>query len=179
MDAQRRVIHTNAVAERMMGDKTHRVSLRQGRLIALGSQSIPSLEEAIALADHGFSIPISFTHIKESGAMSIGGAHLLRLNEPSGWVLEHPRARYALIIEPGNRLDRSALASLGKLFKLTSAEQTVLLHLMQDATPEEIAAQLGISLHTVRSHIKSLREKTGVRRITELVHMAQAATRGP
>jgi DNA-binding CsgD family transcriptional regulator len=93
--------------------------------------------------------------------------------------LEHPRARYALIIEPGNRLDRSALASLGKLFKLTSAEQTVLLHLMQDATPEEIAAQLGISLHTVRSHIKSLREKTGVRRITELVHMAQAATRGP
>ena len=179
MDAQRRVIHANAMAERMMDDKTHYVSLRQGRLLALGSQSIPSLEEAIALADQGFSIPISFTHIRESGSMGIGGAHLLRLNEPSGWVLEHSRARYALIIEPGNRVDRSALAALGKLFKLTAAEQTVLLHLMQDATPEEIAAQLGISLHTVRSQIKSLREKTGVRRITELVHMAQAATRGP
>jgi DNA-binding CsgD family transcriptional regulator len=50
---------------------------------------------------------------------------------------------------------------------------------MQEATPEEIAASLAVSLHTVRTQIKSLREKTGVRRITELVHMALAATRSP
>lgn len=179
MDAERRVIHTNTVAERLMSDNTQRVCLRQGRLMSLGNQSHPSLEEAITLADHAHSIPISFTHIKETGVMEISGAHVLRLNEPSGWALEYPQARYALVIEPSNHVNRSALSALGKLFKLTSAEQTVLLYLMQDATPEEIAAQFGISLHTVRTQIKSLREKTGVRRITELVHMAQAATRGP
>jgi DNA-binding CsgD family transcriptional regulator len=76
-------------------------------------------------------------------------------------------------------VDHASLAALGKLFKLTTADQTVLLHLMQEATPEEIAVSLGISVHTVRTQIKSLREKTGVRRITELVHMALAATRAP
>lgn len=179
IDAQCRIIYSNAVAQRLLTDKTNRVTVRHGRLIGLGIQSNPSLDEAMKLADTGLSIPMAFTHIKESQPVGIAGAHLLRLTESSGWLLDNPRARYALIIEPGNRVDRSALAVLGKLFKLTIAEQTVLLHLMQEATPEEIAASLAVSLHTVRTQIKSLREKTGVRRITELVHMALAATRAP
>jgi DNA-binding CsgD family transcriptional regulator len=179
LDAQRRIIHTNAVAQRLLSDRIHLVTVRHGCLIGLGIESNPSLDEAMKLANQGFSIPIAFTHIKDSQSVGIGGAHLLRLTEPSGWLLDNPKARYALIIEPGNRVDHASLAALGKLFKLTTAEQTVLLHLMQEATPEEIAVSLGISVHTVRTQIKSLREKTGVRRITELVHMALAATRAP
>jgi len=179
IDAKRRIIHTNSVAQHLLSDKTRRIIVRHGCLIGLGVQSNPSLEEALKLADHGFSIRMAFTHLKDTRNVGITGAHLLRLTEPSGWLLDKPQARYALIIESANRVDNSSLAALGKLFKLTTAEQTVLLHLMQEATLEEIAVSLGLSVHTVRTQIKSLREKTGVRRITALVHMALAATRTP
>lgn len=36
---------------------------------------------------------------------------------------------------------------------------------------------LNVSLTTIRSHIQHIRQKTGVRRITELVRMALIATR--
>ena len=63
------------------------------------------------------------------------------------------------------------------MFNIKASEQQILLGLIQDATPEEIAQTLNVSLTTIRSHIQHIRQKTGVRRIIELVRMVLIANR--
>jgi DNA-binding CsgD family transcriptional regulator len=72
------------------------------------------------------------------------------------------------------RIERGVLA-LARLFRLTCAESRVLAHLTNDRTPSEIAAALGVSITTVRSHLKALFAKTGTRRQSELVALAWSA----
>lgn len=72
------------------------------------------------------------------------------------------------------RIERGVLA-LARLFRLTCAESRVLAHLTNDRRPSEIAAALGVSITTVRSHLKALFAKTGTRRQSELVALAWSA----
>lgn len=54
--------------------------------------------------------------------------------------------------------------------QLTRAEQNVLAQLCAGHRAEEIAGLQGISLSTVRTHIKNVRQKTGSNSIREVVH---------
>jgi DNA-binding CsgD family transcriptional regulator len=67
------------------------------------------------------------------------------------------------------------LASLQRLFGLTSAEGRVLALLLDDCRPREIAEELNLSITTVRSHLKALFAKTETRRQSELVALAWSA----
>jgi len=62
-----------------------------------------------------------------------------------------------------------AAARLGDLFGLTRAESAVAAALGRGAAPDEIAADLGIGLATVRSHLKRILAKTGTHRQAEAV----------
>ena len=55
------------------------------------------------------------------------------------------------------------------LFGLTGAEARVATALLAADGPREVAAQLGIGLSTVRTHLHRLYDKTGTRRQAELV----------
>ncbi len=70
----------------------------------------------------------------------------------------------------GSCSDSSPL--LAQLFGLTPAEARVLAHLGEGMSPEEIAENAGVSMHTVRAQIKALRRKTDQRRISDLVRLA-------
>jgi len=54
--------------------------------------------------------------------------------------------------------------------RLTRAEQQVLRQLCDGHRAEEIAGLQGIRVSTVRTHIKSVREKTGSNSVREIVH---------
>jgi len=54
--------------------------------------------------------------------------------------------------------------------RLTRAEQNVLRQLCDGHRAEEIAGLQGIRVSTVRTHIKSVREKTGSSSVREIVH---------
>jgi len=54
--------------------------------------------------------------------------------------------------------------------RLTRAEQDVLRQLCDGHRAEEIAGLQGICVSTVRTHIKSVREKTGANSVREIVH---------
>jgi DNA-binding CsgD family transcriptional regulator len=54
---------------------------------------------------------------------------------------------------------------------MTLAETAVLRELSQGVTPAEVASRSGVALCTVRSHISSLRMKTGARTIGQVMHM--------
>lgn len=128
------------------------------------------------MVDRGHHAEIVFTSNQLGTISKTHHARLTPLKEATIWPLTH-HPHYLLLIEKNDEIKQETLRAFCILFNITASEQQVLLGLMQDATPEEIAQNLNVSLTTIRSHIQHIRQKTGVRRITELVRMALIATR--
>lgn len=63
---------------------------------------------------------------------------------------------------------------LNGLFDLTPAEARLVRELVRGGALPEIAARLGLSVHTVRAQLRSVVGKTGVHRQTELVQLLAA-----
>ncbi|QXP85672.1 helix-turn-helix transcriptional regulator [Methylococcus sp. Mc7] len=179
LDAGCRVLHCNPAAERLLDSRPAAIKIRHGRVIALGTRACPDFDEALSLADQGRHARVAFTLAKPGEAGETLSALVAPLGEVSVLGLPSLHARYLLVIENCRGINEDALRSFCGLFQLTAAEQSVLLGLMDEATPEAIAATLRVSVATVRSHIQHIRQKTGVRRLAELVRMALAASRAP
>ncbi len=67
---------------------------------------------------------------------------------------------------------------LQRLFGVTAAEARVALAVANAASAREIAETLGLSFHTVRHHIQSLIDKTGVKSKAELTALLSRAAAG-
>ncbi|MDP4027112.1 LuxR C-terminal-related transcriptional regulator [Methylobacterium sp. NEAU 140] len=65
----------------------------------------------------------------------------------------------------------SRVEALGRTFGLTGAELRVLLGLSEGGSPADVAARYGIAPSTVRTHLKSLFTKTGMRRQKDLMRL--------
>ncbi|MBX3617348.1 helix-turn-helix transcriptional regulator [Nitrosomonas sp.] len=176
LNEDRKIIKHNAAATRLLSGFPGLIKIRHERLVALGYQANPSIDEAIALVDRGHHAEIVFTSNHLGAIRETHHARLTPLNEVVVWPLAN-QAHYLLLIEKNGEIKQETLRAFCALFNMTASEQQVLLGLMQDATPEEIALTLNVSLTTIRSHIQHIRQKSGVRRITELVRMALIATR--
>jgi DNA-binding CsgD family transcriptional regulator len=84
-----------------------------------------------------------------------------------------PRRRSRVVVfitDPENpRPDRGEL--LRQLYGLTPAETRLAAALANGSTMEQAAGALDISIHTARTHLKRLFEKTGTRRQSQLVRL--------
>ncbi|MCB1985594.1 MAG: helix-turn-helix transcriptional regulator [Burkholderiales bacterium] len=176
LNENRRIIKYNAAATQLLSCCPGLIKIRHERLIELGYHASPSFDEAIALVDRGHHAEIVFTATYLGTIKETHHARLTPLKEAAIWPLSN-RAHYLLLIEKNQEIKQETLHAFCAVFNLTASEQQILLGLMQDDTPEEIARTLSVSLATIRSHIQNIRQKTGVRRITELVRMALIATR--
>lgn len=58
-----------------------------------------------------------------------------------------------------------------RLYALTPAEARLVVQLLQGQTLQEIAGELGVSVTTARTHLRSVFSKTGTRRQSELVRV--------
>lgn len=176
LSEDRKIIKVNAAATRLLSNHPNILKIRHERLIALGHHARPSIDEAIALADRGHHAEIVFTSTQLGTLKETYHARLTPLREAAIWPLTH-HAHYLLLVEKNQEIKQDTLRAFCALFNMTASEQQVLFGLMQDATPEEIARALNVSLATIRSHVQHIRQKTGVRRVTELVRVALLATR--
>ena len=168
VDADGRLLHINAIARET-------VSLKDGIAITAGQFSVMSAKGQVVLINA----------IREV-AGGIGGP-LLRLDvqRPSGrppyrlLVMSLPssaatppgvsqRAVAMLIIdrEAGKELDPEILA---ELYSLTPTQARVTGRLAVGRSAEEIAREMGLSLETVRTHIRHVLSKTGTGRQGELI----------
>ncbi len=77
------------------------------------------------------------------------------LAQPAAFVATHVAAERDWRIGP-----------VCEAFNLTPTEREILAQLMADSAPKDIARLLGISTHTVRTHLRSIYAKTGTRGIT-------------
>lgn len=100
---------------------------------------------------------------------TLGGAtRLLVWIQPDGRGAAHIAVRRLRVAAP----DAGALADA---FGLTRSESRVAVALAAGMSVGEIASELGISVHTVRSHLKRTLSKTGVRRQSQLVALCVRA----
>jgi DNA-binding CsgD family transcriptional regulator len=115
---------------------------------------------------HGFALRVRAAH--EDGAPQIRS----RLRTQRGvWLLMHGAVlgqNVALIIEPARSGDVAPL--IVEAYGLTGRELDVTRAIARGLTTDEIAAELYLSPHTVRDHVKGLFEKVGVSSRGELVH---------
>jgi DNA-binding CsgD family transcriptional regulator len=70
------------------------------------------------------------------------------------------------------------LERVGSLYRLTDREHQVLALLCRGLSTTDVAADLGISPHTVRDHVKRLYRKTGTRSRAELLRLVERAGAG-
>ncbi|MEM0963129.1 MAG: response regulator transcription factor [Bacteroidota bacterium] len=70
------------------------------------------------------------------------------------------------------RRQQTQAVPAGEAFRLTPRERDVLAHLVDDVPEAEIAERLGVSPHTVRTHVKNLYAKLQVHSRAQVVRVA-------
>lgn len=167
------VLRRNAAGEAMVGGRT--LSAAPGsRLKFTDTSADRAFVEALrgaaagaaALGGRGVSISVGGS----GGTKYV--AHLLPLSAALAEEdLRTRGAELALFISPANPDLTRALEVLTETYGLTGAERRVALALVEIGSTPMIADALGGSVATVRTHLRSLFQKTGARRQTEIVSL--------
>ena len=165
VSAQGRVQHANHLA---------RHELASGRLLeggigealgacnaAMGQQLMAAIQGAL----QGRRRLLYLTH----------GEHVLPLAViPLGHALEGPSRSVLLVMARQRVGDNLALQMFAREHSLTPTEESVLRALCDGRDVDEIAVQHGVAESTVRTQVRSLRDKTGANGIRQLVQRVLA-----
>jgi DNA-binding CsgD family transcriptional regulator len=93
-----------------------------------------------------------------------------RAPEPDRMIAGNGPAAVLFLTDPA-RVGRISADAVRDLLQLTQSEANVAAQLAEGLSPTEVAAQFGISLNTVRAHLRAIFAKTGVRRQGQLVQL--------
>ncbi|MCC5812749.1 MAG: helix-turn-helix transcriptional regulator [Ectothiorhodospiraceae bacterium] len=89
----------------------------------------------------------------------------------AGMLFEEERAYVAIFVHDPERMPALNEPLLVKLYGLTEAEARVAAGVTLGNSPEELAATMNVSVHTVRSQLKSVFRKTGTSRQNALARL--------
>jgi DNA-binding CsgD family transcriptional regulator/PAS domain-containing protein len=161
LDAAGRLKHVNRLGERMLAQKNG-LTVVGGRLSAVGVEAASSLRGLIAAAGRqdaraarrGGSIAIQRTAAGASLSITVAplNAGSLPVFTAGPSVLVCVTDLYGELNLAGDRLREA--------FRLTAAQARVASLLLDGAKPKAMAEALGLSVHTVRTHLASVYEKT-------------------
>ena len=155
-----RVLGVNRSAGRMMKD-SGAIAVISGRLTALDPAIERRLTAALALApDAPPETCVALLRLRREAKRPL---ELCVVALGDGFVT-------VLMSDPAQRIaaDSNLLTSL---YHFTPAETRVVAAMLEGATPAATAADLGISVNTVRRHLKQIFAKTRVRRQADLVRL--------
>jgi DNA-binding CsgD family transcriptional regulator len=170
-DETRRVFHANQVAAKIL-DQGEIVRLRTERLVASQPERDRALGEALTKAHrgdtevrrHGIGIPM---HTPEGGPAV---CYVLPLNQsdtrhvPGGPTV-------AVFLSVNSESFPIADAILSTLYGLTAAEARVASEIGKGGILRDIGQRLHVSENTLKTHLKRIFDKTGVRRQSDLVNL--------
>jgi DNA-binding CsgD family transcriptional regulator len=178
----RQLVWTNSPMQRLIEQRLVRVT--DGRLTGLHGRVSHALSALLSRAAGGGAAVALVAPPPAAGqAVARGLGPMLwrcqveRADDRLGNALaEGPSLLQLTLAQP--RLDPARLAPLAELFGLTESEARVLQRLAEGQRPAQIAAELGVALSTVRTHLQSIYGKSAVRSQTQLVRLAcEAALR--
>lgn len=168
LDGRGEVMHANQAARELIASGT--LKLRDGMLYPDDRETREKLNRIIETA-------VQSQHHRTPGMLSVlrveqgGGAPPLSLILRALPALAGGRGAPVLMILITRAGGRSSVPAelIAQVFGLTRTEAIVASQLADGGTAEDIALSLGLSVHTVRAHLRSIFDKTGVRKQTELV----------
>jgi DNA-binding CsgD family transcriptional regulator len=167
-----KLLAANAMFERLMPaviqdcrDRLHLVDVRADSLL---SGALENLKEQTSRGGIG-SIPVPSNEHRPPMIVHLlpvrGAAHDLFLN-----------ASAVIMVTPVDRASAPTAEVLQGLFDLTPAEARVAEGIGRACSVEDLAKQQGVSPDTVRTQVKAVLAKTGVRRQTELINLLVGKT---
>ena len=171
---QRQVVFANRAARRMLderdglelaGSPARLVTAAPDRTAELDAALTEALQPATAPVAH-FSSGIRIPRISGRSQYVVNAAAL-----PSGSAFDAERARgIVFLADPLQPVAQDA-PLLQRIYSLSEAEIRVLQHVCAGRAPREVAAHLGLSENTIRTHLRHVFEKTGTARQSELVRL--------
>lgn len=174
VDAAGRVVHANYAARDILAmDDFLRV--QGGRLVARDGHVNQALRETFdgagngdaALGLKGIALPL----IANDGDRYV--AHVLPLSSGERSRAGTTYGAAAAVFVRKTALDtKSPVEIMGRAYKLTPTELRVLMAVIDVGGVPEVAETLGIADSTVKTHLKSLYQKTGATRHADLVKLA-------
>ena len=164
IDATGKVIVANALSE-TLGDRIHwraqnRISLKGAAADALFQQAVAQLD-----ADAG-GAPRSFA-LRRTETLPGMIAHVVPIRGTARDLFV--RCAAILVLTPITMPQAPPVELVQSLFDLTPAEARVARNLVAGENVDEIAAQGGVSSHTVRTQVRGILGKTGCRRQSDVV----------
>ena len=177
-DAAGAVIYANAAAKEIASQKDG-FSLRSGHISLTSLHNQPTFTKALAEVATGRNGQLRWLEIERPSnepafrVLLLSVAHS-DLTPSDALQAEHGLAIILMIdTGPGQELDPGILQVL---FSLTSAEARVASRLAAGRRAEEIADEMGISLETVRTHIRHMLSKTSTGRQGEFISLVLRTT---
>jgi DNA-binding CsgD family transcriptional regulator len=172
IDAEGRIGYGNATGQAML-DRGDVVRVRQSALVAVDAEAARALREAIAGAAAGGAIGI------RGVSVPLGGSHperwLAHVLPLTSGARRKASATYSSVAAVFVRKVTLALPSplelLAKLYRLTASEVRVLQGIVSIGNVPATAKALGVAQSTVKTHLRHVFEKTGVRRQADLVKL--------
>lgn len=163
------VVFANHAARRALTVSGAPLKLSRGFLLPESEPATEQLQAAIAAASErgvrnllaldggaGHSQELSVTPLPKSKSERFGGACLVKLGRQTS-------------------LSAFSVSAFAKLHGLSARECDVLQQLCNNLPPKAIAAELGLSLSTVRTHVHNLRRKAHAPTVLALVRKVTAA----
>jgi DNA-binding CsgD family transcriptional regulator/PAS domain-containing protein len=171
LDAQGRIVHTNAAADDMLRDGRLLRAIGR-RLAGCGAQAERTLRETailpraegMNLGRDGVAVPLRTCDGERyiARAMPLATAEWRGPGEPT-------EATTAVFVRRATMDNPSPPDIIAESYKLTPTEVRVLFALVEVGGVPEVSAALGIAETTVKTHLARLFAKTGARRQAELV----------
>jgi DNA-binding CsgD family transcriptional regulator len=168
-----RVIYANTHGDELVRERRI-LRIQDGRLTAVGAAADRALQDAVSAAAAG-EAGLGQKNI----ALALAGtsddnwvAHVLPLAAGTRRRAGTPSTAAAAVFVRRATLDLpSPVRILAKAYALTPAEMRVLLAFMEAGGVPEVAAMLGISERTVKTHMQRIFGKVGVKRQVDLVKL--------
>ena len=165
LDRDGRVVHRNYLATVEL-DESHPLAVHDRELQARNARDAELLQRTLKAArDQGFRRLITLRHAGEQIAVSV---------VPLGAGSTGDDVLTLVMLGKRRLFDEVASLSFARCHGLSPAEARVVHGLCNGGAPAELAARAGVKISTVRTQISSIRSKTGVRTVTELVRSVAA-----
>lgn len=156
-------------AARSMLDEGDAMRIHNGRLRGATQRADTDLRDAVHQALSGTDQPVGVV-LPLDHAEPVRGV-IRRLHAKSARMLGAPSDAVALYVTDPRKPLETPQEILQRLFGLTAREAAVLQILAEGQDVSAAAMQLSVGVATVRSHIKHIKERTGVSRQGELVRL--------
>ena len=177
VNEQSRVIHCNRAAQELLAaaDPIRSVG---GSLTARAADAANALDAALGAALNGArdepeTAHVVFTPFADGRAAF---AHVLPIRSGTARGYLEPRAAAAIFVTPANQAAGLPFQAWAAAFGLTAAEARVLELLSQGMSITEVASELQVAVTTARTHLARLMQKTGTRRLADVVQLATQLT---